>query len=71
MAKRRSDIKAWRDLTIREISVKIEQLGQELLQSRQELLLGKLKNFRRLRFLKLERARLSTILDEKVTAKLE
>lgn len=60
-----------RDLTINQISARIELIGRELLTARQELVLGKLKNYRRLRVLRLERARLRTVLDEKITASVK
>lgn len=60
-----------RRLTEGELSDKIINSQKNLVVKHQEKLLGKLKNTAELNYLKKEIARMKTILDEKVTARLE
>ena len=59
-----------RRLTEGELSDKIINSQKNLVVKHQEKLLGKLKNTAELNYLKKEIARMKTILDEKVTARL-
>ena len=60
-----------RRLTEGELSDKIINSQKNLVVKHQEKLLGKLKNTAELNYLKKEIARMKTILDEKVAARLE
>jgi ribosomal protein L29 len=59
-----------KQLTVKQISDKLEASRRQLLNLRQELLLGKLKNYRQLRQLRRHIAQAATILDQKITSEL-
>lgn len=59
-----------RRLTEKELSVKIVESQKKTIVKQQEKLLGKLKNTAQLNSLKKDIARMKTILDEKISARL-
>jgi len=68
--KLRDQITALRRLTEKELSVKIAESQKALVVIQQEKLLGKIKNTADINHLRKEVARMKTILDEKIVAKI-
>ena len=67
----RDQLSGLRRLTEGELSDKIVESQKKLIVKHQEKLLGKLKNTAELNYQKKEIARMKTILDEKVTTRLQ
>lgn len=67
MMKRRDFLQDVRGLSIEKLSGKITESQKKLVLLAQDKLLGKLKNVRELTRLRIDIARMKTVLDEKVT----
>lgn len=70
ITKRKEFLEKARRLTVGELSGRIAESQKQLFTLNQEKILGKLKNVSQIRQLRVEIARLATIIDEKVSQEL-
>jgi len=71
MMKRRDFVREARTLTTQTLADRVASGKKQLLELNQQKMLGKLKNYRAIKGLRREIARLRTVLDEKIQSQVE